>query len=71
MKIAMACSEANPFVKTGGLADVTYSLSKELVKLGEEVVIVLPLYTSPSSHPPQAPSRPRYPPRTPPPGGAL
>ena len=44
MKIAMACSEANPFVKTGGLADVTYSLSKELVKLGEEVVIVLPLY---------------------------
>ena len=44
MKIAMACSEANPFVKTGGLADVTYSLSKELVNLGEEVVIVLPLY---------------------------
>lgn len=44
MKIAMACSEANPFVKTGGLADVTYALSKELVNLGEEVVIVLPLY---------------------------
>lgn len=44
MKIAMACSEANPFIKTGGLADVTYSLSKELVNLGDEVVIVLPLY---------------------------
>lgn len=44
MKIAMACSEANPFIKTGGLADVTYSLSKELVALNEEVVIVLPLY---------------------------
>ena len=44
MKIAMACSEANPFVKTGGLADVTYSLSKQLVALGEEVAIVLPLY---------------------------
>ena len=44
MKIAMACSEANPFIKTGGLADVTYSLSKELVALGEEVCIVLPLY---------------------------
>ena len=44
MKVAMACSEANPFVKTGGLADVTYSLSKELIKLGEEVAIVLPLY---------------------------
>ena len=40
----MACSEANPFVKTGGLADVTYALSKELVRFGEEVVIVLPLY---------------------------
>lgn len=40
----MACSEANPFVKTGGLADVTYALSKQLVLLGEEVVIVLPLY---------------------------
>ena len=40
----MACSEANPFVKTGGLADVTYALSKELVDLHEEVVVVLPLY---------------------------
>ncbi len=40
----MACSEANPFVKTGGLADVTYALSKELVAFGEEVVVVLPLY---------------------------
>lgn len=40
----MICSEANPFVKTGGLADVTYSLSKEMVALGEEVAIVLPYY---------------------------
>ena len=44
MRIAMACSEANPFVKTGGLADVTYALSKQLVSLGEEVVVVLPYY---------------------------
>ena len=44
MRIAMVCSEANPFIKTGGLADVTYSLSKELVKMGEEVMIALPLY---------------------------
>ena len=36
MRIAMACSEANPFVKTGGLADVTYALSKQLVSLGEK-----------------------------------
>lgn len=46
MKVAMICSEANPFVKTGGLADVTYSLSKELVSLGEEVAIILPFYNS-------------------------
>jgi len=44
MKIAMIASEANPFVKTGGLADVTYALSKELVTMGEEVVLFLPLY---------------------------
>ena len=30
MKILMVASEANPFVKSGGLADVVYSLSKEL-----------------------------------------
>ncbi|MFA6644935.1 MAG: glycogen synthase [Bacilli bacterium] len=46
MKIAMVTSEANPFVKSGGLADVTYSLSRELVMLGEEVVLFMPLYQS-------------------------
>ena len=44
MKIAMVASEAKPFCKTGGLADVTYSLSKELAIAGEEVIIVMPLY---------------------------
>ncbi len=44
MKIAMVASEANPLCKTGGLADVVYSLSKELVILGEEVSVVLPFY---------------------------
>lgn len=44
MKIAMVTSEANPFVKSGGLADVTFSLSKELVILGQEVVLFMPLY---------------------------
>lgn len=43
MKIVNICSEANPFIKTGGLADVTYSLSKELSK-NNEVSIILPLY---------------------------
>ncbi len=44
MKIAMVASEANPLCKTGGLADVIYSLSKELVILGEEVSVILPFY---------------------------
>ena len=44
MKIVMVASEARPFCKTGGLADVVYSLSKELVKMGEDVSIILPFY---------------------------
>lgn len=44
MKIAMVASEALPLCKTGGLADVAFSLSKALVKAGDEVVIVLPFY---------------------------
>lgn len=44
MKIAMIASEANPLAKTGGLADVVYSLSKELVKKGQDVIVVLPYY---------------------------
>ncbi|MGI6714238.1 MAG: glycogen synthase [Bacilli bacterium] len=44
MRILMVTSESNPFVKTGGLADVVYALSKEEVLLSHEVSIVLPLY---------------------------
>ena len=44
MKIAMISSEANPLVKSGGLADVVYSLSKELNKNNEETIILLPYY---------------------------
>ena len=44
MKIAMVASEALPFCKTGGLADVAYSLSKELAVMGEEVYIIMPFY---------------------------
>ena len=40
----MVASESRPFCKTGGLADVVYSLSKELVVQGEEVSIILPYY---------------------------
>lgn len=44
MKIAMVASEAFPLAKTGGLGDVVSALSKELIQLGEEVVVVLPYY---------------------------
>lgn len=43
MIIFNICSEANPYVKTGGLADVTYALSKELSDKNN-VNIILPLY---------------------------
>ena len=45
MRIVQVCSEAVPFAKTGGLADVTGSLSKTLSELGHEVTLILPLYT--------------------------
>jgi len=44
MKIAFVSSEVYPFIKTGGLADVAYSLPKALRKLGHEVIVVLPYY---------------------------
>ena len=40
----MIASEANPLVKSGGLADVVYALSKELNKQGQETIILLPYY---------------------------
>ncbi len=42
----MVASEAAPFVKTGGLADVLGSLPAALVKRGDEVAVVLPRYRS-------------------------
>ena len=46
MKILYATSEAVPFRKTGGLADVSGSLPKTLVEEGEEVAVVMPLYST-------------------------
>ena len=45
MKIAMVASEANPIAKTGGLADVVYALSEQLVKLDCEVMVIMPFYS--------------------------
>ncbi|MDR0455767.1 MAG: glycogen/starch synthase, partial [Treponema sp.] len=46
MKILMVSSEAVPFAKTGGLADMVSSLSISLAKLGHGVKIVIPRYYS-------------------------
>ncbi|PWM70717.1 MAG: glycogen synthase GlgA [Bacillota bacterium] len=46
-RIMIAASECNPFVATGGLADVIGSLPKALAKNGNfEVSVILPLYYS-------------------------
>ena len=44
MRILMVASEAAPFVKTGGLADVLGSLPAALVKRGDEVAVVIPRF---------------------------
>jgi starch synthase len=44
MKIAMIASEANPFAKTGGLADVLGALSLALEPFGHQVLLILPAY---------------------------
>jgi starch synthase len=45
MKIAFVSSEAVPFVKTGGLADVSGVLPKALNNLGCEVKVYIPKYS--------------------------
>ena len=44
MKVLFCASEAAPFAKTGGLADVAGSLPESLRKLGCDVRIFMPLY---------------------------
>lgn len=46
MKVLFAASEAVPFAKTGGLADVAGTLPRELVKLGADVRLIIPKYRS-------------------------
>src|SRR5438128_10047034 len=46
MRILMLASEAVPLAKTGGLADVAGTLPVELARLGHEVQLALPRYTS-------------------------
>ena len=44
LRILMIASEAQPFSKTGGLADVATALPKALGKLGHDVTVITPRY---------------------------
>jgi starch synthase len=44
VKVLFVSSEVSPFAKTGGLADVTGSLPKELKNLGADVCVIFPFY---------------------------
>jgi starch synthase len=46
MRVVMAASEAVPFAKTGGLADVAGALPRALQRLGVDVSIIIPAYSS-------------------------
>jgi starch synthase len=44
LRILMVASEAQPFSKTGGLADVATALSQSLGQLGHDVILIVPRY---------------------------
>jgi starch synthase len=50
MKVLIASPEIYPFVKTGGLADVTGALPKALKKLGIDVRVILPKHKGIEEH---------------------
>ncbi len=43
-KVALITSEIDPFSKSGGLGDVTRSLSKALKRWGQQIIVITPLY---------------------------
>ncbi len=45
MKVCFVTSEAHPFAKTGGLADVSSALARQLQRNGHDVRLFLPLYS--------------------------
>src|ERR671927_417303 len=50
VSILMIGSEALPFSKTGGLADVLGALPNALARLGHRVTLVIPKYRGVQSH---------------------
>lgn len=55
MRILMVASEAAPFAKTGGLADVVAALPRALARLGHSVDVVMPRYRGIEAGEPLAP----------------
>ncbi|MGE0609094.1 MAG: glycogen synthase GlgA [Pirellulales bacterium] len=54
MNILLATSEAVPFAKTGGLADVCGALPVELAKLGHQAAVIMPAYAGHGQNSPPA-----------------
>jgi starch synthase len=50
MHIVFAAPEAVPYAKTGGVADVTGSLPREIVRQGHQVTLYMPLYRQVQKH---------------------
>ncbi len=46
MKIACVSTEMSPIAKVGGLADVSFGLSKEIMTQGHDICVILPNYAS-------------------------
>lgn len=46
MKVLFATAECWPFVKTGGLGDVSFALPKALKKDGEDIRVIMPKYST-------------------------
>jgi starch synthase len=46
LKVLFVSPEVEPFVKVGGLADMVGALPKDLVKLGHDVRVICPAYSS-------------------------
>ncbi len=45
LKVLFAASESEPFLKSGGLGDVIFSLTKEMKKIGIDARVILPKYS--------------------------
>jgi starch synthase len=46
MNVLFVAAEGWPFIKTGGLGDISYSLPKALKKSGVDARVVLPKYSA-------------------------